>query len=123
MAEPIATCEVEDHQDARRRLDAGAPLGACQRAASIFRALGDPNRLRLLVLLMGGERCVTELADVLQDGLSAVSQRLRLLRSERLVAYRRDGKHIYYALADQHVADLVSNALDHACEDGSGALQ
>ena len=51
------------------------------------------------------------------DAMSTVSQRLRLLRSEGLVRRRRDGRHIYYSLTDDHVAELVFNALEHAAED------
>jgi ArsR family transcriptional regulator len=116
MFEPTATCQVADHANVRERLEQGAPLESCRRAAALFRALGDPNRIRLLVLLQEGEKCVTELAEILNDGLSSVSQRLKLLRAERLVDFRRDGKHIIYALADQHVALLVANALEHVCE-------
>jgi len=62
-------------------------------------------------MLTQGELCVSQIADILEDSLSAVSQRLKLLRSERIVSSRRAGKHVFYALADQHVSDLVSNAL------------
>lgn len=89
---------------------------ACQRAAAIFRALGDPQRLRILVMLEGSERCVSEMSDVLGDSMPAISQRLRLLRAERIVRTRRDGKHVYYALADEHISRLVTNALMHALE-------
>ncbi|HVM12890.1 MAG TPA: helix-turn-helix domain-containing protein [Egibacteraceae bacterium] len=88
--------------------------GAYEQAAGIFRAVGDVERLRLLARLAAGERCVTELADAAGAGLSTVSQRLRVLRAEGLVVRRRDGKHVYYSLADGHVAELVSNALAHA---------
>ena len=87
---------------------------ALDRAAALFRALGDPARLRLLVLLEQGERCVSELVDVLGEKFPTVSQRLRLLRNEGLVVRRRDGNHLHYALADRHVADLVKTALDHS---------
>jgi len=89
-----------------------------ERAASIFRAMGDPERLRLLErLALGGEHCVSELAELTDAGMSTVSQRLRLLRAERLVARRRDGKHIYYDLADEHVGELLRAALEHAAEE------
>lgn len=88
------------------------------RAAGIFRAMGDVERLRLLEhLSLGGEHCVSELAEVSRVAMSTVSQRLRLLRSERLVSRRRDGKHIYYALADEHVGELLRAALEHAAEE------
>lgn len=78
--------------------------------------MADGARLRLLDLLENRELCVTEIAAELDEKLSTVSQRLRLLRQEGLVARRRDGNHLYYALADRHVADMIRNALAHARE-------
>jgi DNA-binding transcriptional ArsR family regulator len=89
---------------------------AFARAAAIFRAVGDEQRLRILERLAIREWCVSELASAEQEGLSTISQRLRILRAEGLVSRRREGKHIYYAIADQHVAHLVSTALAHAEE-------
>jgi DNA-binding transcriptional ArsR family regulator len=90
---------------------------ALERAVRLFKALGDEARLRTLEMLVGREACVTELADAAGERVSTVSHRLRLLRTEGLVTRRRDGRHIFYSLADQHVIDLVQNALDHAAED------
>lgn len=67
-------------------------------------------------VLLAGERCVSEIVEALDEKFSTISQRLRLLRSEGLVARRREGTHLYYALADEHVSDLIRNALDHAEE-------
>jgi DNA-binding transcriptional ArsR family regulator len=89
---------------------------ALERASRLFRAIGEPSRLRLLSRLAQGETCVTELATAERESLSTISQRLRVLRSENLIVRRRRGKHINYALADQHVMDLVFNALAHATE-------
>jgi DNA-binding transcriptional ArsR family regulator len=86
------------------------------RAVGIFRALGDASRLRLLELLAQSECCVTELVDALGEKFSTTSQRLRILRAAGLIRRRRDRTHIFYALADRHVADLVHNALEHADE-------
>jgi DNA-binding transcriptional ArsR family regulator len=94
---------------------------ALERAARLFRAIGDSPRLRLLAQLAQGEMCVTELAETEGETLSTISQRLRVLRAESLVVRRRRGKHINYALADQHVMDLVFNALAHATEQPAGA--
>jgi ArsR family transcriptional regulator, lead/cadmium/zinc/bismuth-responsive transcriptional repressor len=66
---------------------------------------------------------VTELADATGASLSAVSQRLRVLRAEGLVATRRAGRHIFYALTDHHVAELIGNALAHATEQGEEHLR
>ncbi|MDB5306170.1 MAG: uncharacterized protein JWO38_372 [Gemmataceae bacterium] len=78
--------------------------------------MGDAPRLRILDLLQKGELCVTEIVEAMSEKFSTVSQRLRILRGEGLIARRRDGNHVYYALSDRHVADLILNALDHANE-------
>jgi ArsR family transcriptional regulator len=87
-----------------------------ERAARLFRAMGDAPRLRILHLLLRGETCVGEIVTAMNEKFSTISQRLRILRSEGLVNRRREGSHVYYALADNHVKDLVSNALAHASE-------
>src|SRR5205823_3723225 len=98
-----------------------APLG---RAAQLFRAMGDGPRLRILELLARRELCVSEIVAAVGDKFSTVSQRLRILRGEGLIVRRREGTHLYYALADRHVADLIQNALAHAVElDGGAARQ
>lgn len=89
---------------------------ALERASSIFRALGDPSRLRIMTFLARGEVCVTDLAEAHREEISTISQRLRVLRNEGLVSRRRQGKHIVYGLADQHVVHLIFNALEHANE-------
>lgn len=112
-------CDTSDHAAARR----GLPVSdeALEHASLIFRAMGDPARLRLLGLLAQGPACVSELAAIEGETVSTISQRLRVLRAERLVARRRDGKHINYMLADQHVLDLVFSAMAHASESPASA--
>ncbi len=105
-------CDDREHIGLAVEVDAEA----CERAATIFRALGDPQRLRILVLLEASERCVSEVCQLLNEPMPAISQRLRLLKSERIVRSRRDGKHVYYALADEHICRLVTNAVLHAME-------
>jgi len=82
----------------------------------MFRALGDPSRLRLLARLAGSEICVTELADLENEKLSTISARLKTLHAVRLVKRRREAKHIFYALSDAHVLQLVESAMEHAAE-------
>ncbi|MBX3216567.1 MAG: helix-turn-helix transcriptional regulator [Labilithrix sp.] len=107
-------CGPEEH--ARRARLTVVSDDQLERAAAIFRAAGDVSRLKLLHRLSDGEWCVTELADAAGVGLSTVSQQLRLLRAERIVARRRAGKHIFYSLADSHVSDLIHSAIEHAAE-------
>jgi ArsR family transcriptional regulator len=82
----------------------------------MFRALGDPERLRLLVRLAEGEACVSELAEHEGEKITTVSARLKTLYAVRLVKRRREARHVFYALADEHVLPLVHNAIDHAAE-------
>lgn len=111
---PQPGCDPQDHRSPTRNPPVGPE--SLERAAAIFRALGDVPRLRLLALLSQGPSCVSELAAAEGGDLSTISQRLRILRAERLVKRQRDGKHINYSLADQHILDLVFNALAHASE-------
>ncbi len=97
------------------------PPAALRRAAEVLQAMADAERLRILDLLKQGELCVTEIVATLGEKFSTVSQRLRLLRREGLLVRRRDGNHLYYALADRHVVDLILNALAHATELDAGA--
>jgi DNA-binding transcriptional ArsR family regulator len=85
-------------------------------SAAIFQALGDAQRLRLLVRLAEGEACVSELAEQEGEKITTVSARLKTLHAVRLVKRRREAKHVYYALADEHVLPLVRNAIEHAAE-------
>ena len=87
-----------------------------ERASNLFRALGDPSRLRLLSWLIEKERCVGELAEAEREAMSTISQRLRVLRAENIVVSRRKGKHVFYGLVDSHVKDLILNALAHSEE-------
>lgn len=92
------------------------PQAQMEMVAAMFRALGDPERLRLLVRLAQGEACVSELAEEEREKITTVSARLKTLYAARLVKRRREAKHVFYTLADEHVFPLVSNAIDHAAE-------
>jgi ArsR family transcriptional regulator len=112
MKEPSATCKIADHKSGKRP----RPSVSLERAAQLFRAMGDAPRLKILDLLKEDELCVTEIVAAANEKFSTVSQRLRILRTEGLIIRRRAGNHIFYALADRHVADLIENALAHAVE-------
>jgi ArsR family transcriptional regulator, lead/cadmium/zinc/bismuth-responsive transcriptional repressor len=112
-----ATPELQPVADDLVTLTETAPaVKALSLAAGMFRALSDPARLEILVLVAEKERTVGELAQIQNNSLPLVSQRLRWLKTERLVVARRQGKNMYYAAADQHVVDIVKQALAHASE-------
>ena len=110
-------CLAESHRHSTTPIPL-VDLETIKKTAAIFRALGDPSRLQLLSLLSHGEMCVSELTERLSDNLPAISQRLKLLRAERLVSTRRQGKHIYYSLADNHIASLIENGVAHGSHAG-----
>lgn len=85
--------------------------------ADSFKALGDPTRLRILGLLFNGERSVGDLADHLDVSQSAVSHQLRLLRNLDIVRFRKDGREVYYDIADDHVREILSRTLEHILYD------
>jgi ArsR family transcriptional regulator, lead/cadmium/zinc/bismuth-responsive transcriptional repressor len=87
-----------------------------QQMAEIFGILADPNRLRLISALFSSELCVCDLAALTKMTESAVSHQLRLLKVMRLVSYRREGKNVYYSLADHHIINLYSSLSEHLDE-------
>jgi ArsR family transcriptional regulator len=84
--------------------------------AVLFHALGDTERLRLMELLFDGPHCVSELAAETSQSMSMISQRLKILHYAKLVQKKRSGKHIYYALSDDHIVHLLENAFEHVEE-------
>ena len=85
--------------------------------AESFKALADPTRLKILALLFNGERSVGDIADHLAVSQSAVSHQLRLLRSLDIVRYRKEGREVYYDLADDHVRDILMRTFEHILHD------
>lgn len=84
--------------------------------ARLFKVLGDSTRVRILWILSMEELCVDELAEVTHMSQSAVSHQLHILRQAKLVRPRREGRKVYYALADAHVSLLFSQGLEHVQE-------
>lgn len=92
------------------------PSEQAQQMAEFFGVLSDPNRLKLLSALAKQELCVCDLAAAVKMGESAVSHQLRVLRSQHLVKYRREGRNVYYSLADHHVVNLYRDVAEHLNE-------
>lgn len=79
-----------------------------------FKALSDPTRIRILNLLCTDEHSVNDIAEILDLGQSTVSHQLRFLKNLRLVKYRREGTTIYYSKDDDHIMNLLMQAIEHA---------
>jgi len=84
--------------------------------AEIFRTLGDPTRVKILQALSVEELCVCDLAKLLGISESATSHQLRVLRSQKLVRFRKEGKMAFYSLDDAHIDSLMKEALRHVRE-------
>lgn len=87
------------------------------RLAELFRALGDPSRVRMIAALTEGEANVNRLAEVAGISESAASHHLRGLRLMRLVRARKNGRQVFYSLDDDHIANLFRGSLDHILHD------
>ncbi|MCA9790607.1 MAG: winged helix-turn-helix transcriptional regulator [Candidatus Eremiobacteraeota bacterium] len=87
---------------------------AAARTAELFKALADPTRLRIIGLLVERESCVGDLQLNLAMSQPAISHHLRVLRSLRLVKSRKEGRHVFYTLDDDHVEALFRQGLEHA---------
>lgn len=103
-----------DHgQEDEKVLSRMPELEKCQQTAEIFKLISDGTRLRILLLLCHCEECVSNIAAFMDMSDPAVSHHLKLLRRSGLVVSRREGKEVYYKLADTPMAELVH----HACEE------
>jgi len=85
--------------------------------AELFKIFGDSTRIRILFVLFEAEVCVCDLAEALNMTSSAISHQLRILKQNKLVKSRRDGKTVFYSLADGHVRTIISQGLEHIEED------
>lgn len=81
--------------------------------ADFFKVFGDGTRLKILYVLLSTEMCVYDIAAVLGMSQSAISHQLRVLKQMALVKNRREGKTIFYSLADSHIVTILSQGLDH----------
>ena len=81
--------------------------------AELFKIFGDSTRIRILYVLFEAEMCVCDIAEVLSMTQSAISHQLRLLKQAKLVKNRREGKTVYYSLADDHVRTIIDQGMEH----------
>ena len=81
--------------------------------SELFKVFGDSTRIRILYVLFEAEMCVCDIAEVLSMTQSAISHQLRLLKQAKLVKNRREGKTVYYSLADDHVRTIIDQGMEH----------
>ena len=115
ITENIEVCDcVHTHKNIKKRaISEDSTLYAL---ADLFKVFGDPTRIRILYALSAQELCVCDIASVLDMTQSAISHQLRILKQMKLVKFRREGKTVYYSLADSHVETILNQGLDHVLE-------
>lgn len=111
-------CDTEEiHEELLKIVDETMPDEAeLDSLAELFKVFGDPTRIRILFVLFETEVCVCDLARALNMTQSAVSHQLRILKQSRLVKNRREGKSMFYSLADDHVRTMIAQGREHILE-------
>lgn len=84
--------------------------------ADLFKVFGDSTRIKILFVLYEGEMCVYDIAQTLDMTQSSISHQLRVLKQNRLVKFRKEGKIVFYSLADEHVFSIIEQGLEHVRE-------
>lgn len=108
-------CEISEvHEELLKIIDEKMPTDEkLFDLSELFKVFGDSTRMRILFVLFEAEVCTCDLAAVLKMTSSAISHQLNALKRAKLVKSRRDGKTVFYSLADEHVRTIISQGMDH----------
>lgn len=113
---PLCDCEQVHTQVVCKKREEMPPENVLYDLSDFFKVLGDSTRIRILFAIDGEALCVCDLSDLLGMSKSAVSHQLKILRQSDLVTFYRNGKNVYYTLADDHVRSIIETALAHIKE-------
>ena len=119
MNQDRALCceETEVHEDAVEQVRSQLPQDeVLYDLAELFKIFGDSTRIKILYVLFESEMCVCDIAQLLNMTQSAISHQLRALKQSKLVKYRREGKTVFYSLADGHVRTIIDQGMEHVAE-------
>lgn len=106
------SCQV--HQDLLKKVNDMMPdEDELYDLAELFKVFGDSTRIRILYVLFEAEVCVCDMAEALNMTQSAISHQLKILKQNKLVNARREGKQVYYSLADGHVRTIIAQGREH----------
>lgn len=115
--EPPCCEEMQVHTDVVEQVRMQLPQDeVLYDLAELFKIFGDSTRVKILYALLEGELCVCDIAKLMEVTQSAVSHQLRVLKGSKLVKFRREGKTVYYSLADEHVISILSQGMEHILE-------
>ena len=109
---------MHDHSDIVNRVNKDLPDEKhLSKLSDLFKIFGDSTRIRILYSLFESELCVCAISELLGMNQSAISHQLKVLKDNKLVANRREGKTIYYSLADDHVRSIIGQGYEHLTEE------
>ena len=111
----LEVCETSCvHKDLVKEVKKGMPSEKhLYNVSELFKVFGDSTRIRILTVLFGEEMCVCDIAEALSMNQSAVSHQLRVLKNAKLIKNRKEGKMVFYSLADDHVSTILAMGLEH----------
>ena len=114
----LETCEyIHVHEDIVSQVNENMPdEEILYDLAELFKIFGDSTRIKILYVLFESEMCVCDIAQLLGMSQSAISHQLRALKQSKLVKYRREGKTVFYSLADSHVRTILDQGMEHVAE-------
>lgn len=117
--EPLEVCGyLHVHEDlVKQVLEAMPEEDDLYSLADFFKVFADSTRIRILYVLLCSETCVCDIAQLLNMTQPAISHQLRILKQMDLVKTRRDGKTVFYSLADDHIASILRMGMEHICEE------
>ncbi len=118
MAEKIECCEyMHAHEEIVNRVKDKMPKEeSLYNLAELFKTFGDSTRIKILYVLFESEMCVCDISKLLNMTQSAISHQLKILKQNRLVKYRKEGKTVFYSLDDTHVRDIIEKGIEHISE-------
>ncbi len=114
----VERCEfIHAHEDIVQKVNRDMPEEEIlYDLAELFKIFGDSTRIKILYVLFESEMCVCDIAQLLNMTQSAISHQLRSLKQSKLVKYRREGKTVFYSLADGHVRTIIDQGMEHVAE-------
>lgn len=116
--EEATNCDfMHIHDDVLKKVRDVMPLEeSLYDLAELYKVFGDSTRIKILYALFETEMCVCDIATLLNISVSAISHQLRILKQSRLVKFRKDGKSVFYSLADEHVRSILGQGMEHIME-------
>lgn len=116
--EEILSCEYMCvHDDLVKKVNEIMPTDdALYDLSDLYKIFGDSTRIKILYVLLVSEVCVCDIAQLLNMSISAISHQLRVLKQAKLVKFRREGKIVFYSLADDHVKAIINQGMEHITE-------